>query len=287
MKTKSFKISSLALLLPFLLAFAPAERTATRVPAQQVVQDLCNSDNTSFRPGEEITYKLYYNWNFVWVSAGEVTFRVRDKGSQYHFSAIGKTYPSYEWFYKVYDKYDTYVNKETLLPELSIRDIKEGDYRMYDKIRFDQHRHIARGMRGKTKATAQAEEYQLEDCMHDLLSMVYYIRNVDYHQLKKGDTVPIEIFMDQETWPLKVRYLGKEKNKKVKGLGRFNTVKINPEVILGDIFTEESKLHIWATDDRNRVPLIIESPISVGSVKAVLKDYKGLRHDFSSAVAWY
>ena len=37
-------------------------------------------------------------------------------------------------------------------------------------------------------------------------------------------------------------------------------------------------MNIWVSDDKNKVPLLIESPISVGSIKAVLKSYSGLRH---------
>jgi hypothetical protein len=98
----------------------------------------CSMYNNAFQPGEEMTYKLYYNWNFVWVAAGEVTFKVNDLGDLYHFSAQGRTYSSYEWFYKVRDRYDTYVDKKTLLPVTSIRDVQEGKYRLYDKITFDQ-----------------------------------------------------------------------------------------------------------------------------------------------------
>jgi hypothetical protein len=38
-------------------------------------------------------------------------------------------------------------------------------------------------------------------------------------------------------------------------------------------------MKVWVSKDQNRIPLLIESPIAVGSVKAVLMDYKGLRHD--------
>jgi hypothetical protein len=269
------------------MGFASGERISPPNLSQEVITTPCHIENNSFKPGETITYKLYYNWNFVWLSAGEVTFKVKDKGSQYHLSARGQTYKSYEWFYKVREKYDSYINKKTLLPELSVRDVLEGEYTIYDKIKFDQYHHKAYSTRGKTKAVATLTEYDIESCMHDILSVVYYTRNLDYNKMNKGNTFPVKIFMDKETWPLNVRYLGKEKHKKIKGLGKFNTIKFSPEVILGDIFTEQSKMYVWATDDENKIPLLIESPISVGSVKAVLKEYKGLRHELEAAVDLY
>lgn len=281
---KLFASGVLTLGLGLLMAFTyPAE---TDEPAFSPVDSTmsCSIENTSFQAGEEIVYKLYYNWNFVWFSAGEVVFRVKDLGSMYHLSVHGSTYKSYEWFYKVRDKYDTYVDKETLLPVISIRDIQEGKYTLYDKITFDQKHNVATSMRGKTREKAEKTVYDIDACMHDLISIIYYSRNLNFEQMDEGDQIPIKIFIDKETWPLKVQYKGKEANKKIRGLGRFNTIKFTPQVIKGYIFTEDSKMMVWASDDGNKIPLMIESPISVGSIKAVLKSYKGLRYDLSAKI---
>ncbi len=244
----------------------------------------CAVENQAFKDGETITYKLYYNWNFVWLSAGEVQFKVKELDDQFHFSAMGTTYKSYEWFFKVRDYYESYVDKKTLLPEVSVRDVEEGKYRLYDRVTFDQDKGKAFSLRGKSKETAEMAKYDIDPCMHDVLSMVYFLRNVDITNYKKGDALPLKVFMDKESWPLKMTYAGKEGDVKVKGLGRFNTIRVSPEVIAGDIFDDDTEMNIWVTDDQNRLPLLIESPLSVGSVKAVLKDYKNLRHDLRAEV---
>jgi hypothetical protein len=242
----------------------------------------CSIQNNAFKHGETVTYKLYYNWNFVWVSAGEVTFNVKELDNTYHLSAYGETYKSYEWFYKVRDRYDTYVDKETLLPKTSIRDILEGKYTLYDKTTFKQGTNKAYSLRGKTRSTAELKSYPVDGCMHDILSMIYYTRNMDLTGLNPGTKIPVKIFMDEETWPLKLTYRGVEKDMKIKGLGRFDAIQLSPEVISGEIFEEGTEMNIWVSNDANRIPLLIESPLSVGSVKAVLKDYKGLRHDLAA-----
>ena len=81
-----------------------------------IIPDICNAENHTFQGGEELTYKLYYNWGYLWLSAGEVTFTVKDLGNEYYLSAFGKTYKSYEWFFKVRDHYEAYIDKQTLLP---------------------------------------------------------------------------------------------------------------------------------------------------------------------------
>lgn len=285
MKTVS-KTLVATICLPLLMAFTPPTKiqapspnfpTTTTVPVEA-----CSMENNTFQGGEEITYKLFYNWNFVWLSAGEVTFRVRDLGNQYHLSAVGRTYKSYEWFYKVRDYYDTYVDKETLLPSISIRNIQEGGYQLYDKVTFDRSRRVAVGLRGKTREQAQVTEYDIDHCIHDMLSIIYYSRNIEYNQLRTGAEFPIKIFLDKETYPLKVKYLGEEKDKKIKGQGRFDTYVFSPQLIAGEVFKENDQMKVWVSNDQNKIPLEIESPVSVGSVKAVLKSYKGLKYEFTA-----
>ena len=273
-------------LVILLMAFSAPETNMdeqAKMPAM-VENSTCNIENTSFQAGEEIVYKVFYNWNFIWLSAGEVVFKVKDLGDQYHFSAVGRTYKSYEWFYKIRDYYDTYVDKETLLPNVSIRDINEGKYRLYDKITFDQQSQKASSFRGKTKDTAKVTDYDIDACMHDMLSIFYFTRNLNYDKINKGSLIPIKIFADKETWPLEMEFRGKDGYKKIKGMGRFKTIQFGPEVIEGYYFKKDTKMNIWVSDDENKIPLLIESPVSVGSIKVVLKDYKNLRHEFGAKV---
>ncbi len=284
MRKKTIKTGFVLAVLCSLMAFKnPTEPIENNSGNDQEVK-LCEIENRTFVPGEEITYKLYYNWNFIWLSAGEVTFKVKDMGSKYHLSAVGRTYKSYEWFFKVRDYYDSYVDKESLLPLVSVRDVQEGGYTLYDRVAFDQEEKVARSTRGKSRKETKTTEYQIESCMHDILSIIYFTRNIEFNNLEKNSQIPIKIFMDNEVWPLRVRYKGKEQKKKIKDNGTFKTIKFSPEVIAGQVFNEDTEMNVWVTDDKNRIPLLIESPVAVGSVKAVLKSYKGLRYDMDAKV---
>jgi len=266
-------------LLFLLSAFnAPNIKTEGKV----IVPDVCNAGNNTFQSGEQLTYKLYYNWGYLWLSAGEVTFNVTDVGSEYYLSAVGKTYASYEWFFKVRDKYEAYINKETLLPSRAYRNVHEGGYRLYEKTEYNQTTSKVISTRGKTKEVAKQTEYAVDNCIHDILSIIYYLRNVNCNEMNVGDRVPIKIFMDKEEWPLNLTFMGKKEKKKIKGLGKFDVVHLVPKVIVGDVFTEGTVMNLYASDDENRIPLLIESPVSVGSVKAVLKSHNGLKYDMTS-----
>ncbi len=280
---KSFFFSTLLLLVPFFAFQKNKEIKPVQLIGPTTFADPCNTTNFAFQSGEELTYKVYYNWNFIWISAAEITFRIIDDDDQYHYQVVGETYESYDWFFKVRDYYDTWVQKDNLLPMMSIRKVEEGKYRLYDYITFDQFRKTCYNERGKAKDDIRERKtYHIDACMHDMLSVLYYARNIKFDNYKVGDNFPIKIFADKETWPLSVKYRGKEAAKKIKGLGKYNTMRFSPQVIEGGIFPEDTEMNVWVTDDKNRLPLIIESPLSVGSVKAILKSHKGLRYSLKA-----
>lgn len=277
MKTHKLFIALVGL---FLMGFTyPANlQTDTLLPL-----DSTAGNNNSFQAGETIVYKVFYNLNFVWIPAGEVTFRVYDEGKQFHYQAKGETYDSYEWFYQVHDRYDSWVDKETLLPNYSERSIKEGSYSVFEKISFNQKTKKTTVWRSHEKGAPETKtEHSLEDQVHDILSSMYQLRNIDFASKEPGSTAPFRIFMDKEEFPLKMKFIGKDSKKKIHGMGKYNTLKFQPQIIAGNVFDENSEMSVWVSDDQNRIPLLIESPVSVGSVKVVLKEYKNLKYDFTA-----
>ena len=244
----------------------------------------CFSSNLSYAPGERITYVIYYNWNFIWIPAGEAVFTVNEFGDLLHYKAIGYTYPSYEWAYKVDDEYDSYVDKESLHPMLFERRIEEGNFRFFNRLEFDPGNQSVVSYVGKDRDNLKKKESTFQHCMNDVLSLVYNTRNISTEGLKRGDHIPTNMFIDHDQYDISIRYDGRYKSKKIKGLGYFDVIKISPELIAGNIFSEDQRMNILVSDDNNRLPLLIESPISVGSVKVVLKEYSGLKYPLLSRI---
>lgn len=273
----------LSFFLLLLAAFLPFNHPALQsVPLPEAVP---TQDDFTFKHGEELVYKIYYNLNFIWVPAGEVTFKVTDEGNQFHYQAKGKTYSSYEWFFQVKDDYDSWVEKSTYLPNYSERNVNEGGYHIFEKIAFNQSGRKTTVWRAKSKGQAETKtEHPIRNDVHDVLSILYYLRNLEFNDKSAGYTVPFSIFMDQEEFALKMKYLGKDSNKKVHNMGRYRTLKFQPSVIAGNVFNEDSKMTVWVSDDANKIPVLVESPVSVGSVKMTLKSYKGLKYDFTAKV---
>lgn len=230
----------------------------------------CSVQNKAFNPGEKIIYKVVYNWNSLWLNAGEVSFTVSDAvyGSDkvYHVVGDGTTYKSYDWFYKVRDTYETYIEQSTMKPLKFIRNVNEGGYTIYNNVTFKH---------AEGKAISTKGEYKIPDCTQDVLSAVYYARNIDFNQYKVNDTIPLNLFLDDSLYHVYIRYLGKEVLKTK--TGEYNCIKFKPLLINGTMFRGGEKMTVWVTDDDNKIPVLVESPIVVGFIRAELYKADGLR----------
>jgi hypothetical protein len=92
------------------------------------------------------------------------------------------------------------------------------------------------------------------------------------------------MFLDNQVYSLYIRYLGKETIKT--RYGKFRTIKFKPLLIKGTIFEGGEKMTVWVSDDRNHIPVRVESPISVGSIKAEMINYSNRRNPLSSLIGF-
>lgn len=243
--------------------------------------DDCKKVNTTFNTNEKLRFKVFYNWNMAWIPAGYVDFSAVESTyagkSAYLFKATGKTLKTYDPLYKVRDYYHAYVEKETMRPLKYVRDINEGGYTTYEELRFNYGNNTIASKKGKTKESAENKTFNMTGCTFDVVSIMYHLRTMDLDNRKEGDKIPINIFFDEEHYDLYVKYLGKEEVK-VKGQGTFYCHKVSPLLIEGDVFTETDKMTVWVTADENKLPVLIETPIKVGSIKAVIHSADNLKY---------
>lgn len=237
----------------------------------------------AFQSGEQLVYKLYYNLGVIWIPAGSVTFNVTESRDYYEMTALGKTLKSYESLFKVNDYFYSKVDKNTLMPLNAVRTVEEGNYRLYDSISFLRNTQSILSFHGKSKSTAKASVLNYEGEVRDLLSNLYTLRNTDISTYSAGDKISSRMMFDKEIYNINIKF-GEKEVTKIKGLGNFNTIKIEPEVLAGHVFKKGDKMEMWISDDGNRIPLLIKSPISVGSIKAVLVSSSNLKHPITSKI---
>lgn len=239
--------------------------------------EFCKTDNNVVHAGEYLNFKVYYNLGAIWVGAGEAnfnTYRTKYKGKDaFHIVGDGKTYSSYDWIFKVRDKYETFIDAQTLLPLVFKRDVSEGGYQFTNFVVFD---------RELNKAYSNEKSFAVSNCIQDVLSSIYFARNINYDILKPDTKIPFDLFLDDEIHSIYIRYHGKEKIKTK--YGTFNAIKISPLLIKGTIFEGGEKMTIWVSDDLNHIPLRIESPILVGSIKVDMMNFRNLKYPLSSLI---
>ena len=240
--------------------------------------DFCSAHNTSFKDRENLTFRVYYNMGFVWINAGNANFSAgleEYKGREvYHITGDGKTAKSYEWFYKVKDRYETYIDKETMLPVRFVRHVNEGGFKIEQEVTMNHSR---------GEALSNNKVYKIPQCTQDVLSAIYYARNIDYSKHKPGDKIPFNLFLDDKVYSLYIKYVGKEQV--TTKMGTFNAIKIIPLLIEGTIFKGGEKMTVWVTDDDNHLPLRVDTPILVGSIKVDLVGYDNIRNPFGGMIS--
>jgi hypothetical protein len=240
--------------------------------------EFCGIRNTAFQSGETLTFKVYYTLAGVYVAAGEANFTLTQEKllnkPVYHVVGDGKTYSFYDNFFKVRDKYETFIDTATLQPLKFIRNVYEGGYKKYENVTFN---HAA------NTAVTNEGVYKVPNCVQDVLSAIYYARNIDFNKYNPGDKIPFSMFLDNETYDLYIRYIGKETIKTK--YGKFKAIKYKPLLIKGTIFEGGEKMMVWVSDDANRIPVRVESPLSVGNIKVDMMGYRNLKYPLTSLIS--
>lgn len=246
----------------------------------------CTVYNKAFTAGESVTYKVYYHWHFVWVESGEVNFNVTRANymgiPSYYLSGTGHSYPKYDWFYMVRDTFQTYVDTFGFTPLRFTRYSNEGSVHVKNDNLFDNLHHKVFYYTGGKKTDYRRDSINISSCTFDPLTGIYFVRNIDFSKIKVNDTVPLSLYLDDKVYHIHIRYMGKEIE--TTQFGKFRCIKFNVSLISGTIFKEGQEMSVWVTDDNNHLPVYIEAPIIVGSVRAELLSFSGLKNAMDSKV---
>ena len=241
--------------------------------------EFCGIRNTAFYSGESISYNVFYAVMGIYVNAGNANFNISldhvGNRPAYHVVGTGSSNPSYDWIFKVRDRYETYIDTASMQPLKFIRDINEGGFKKYENVTFNSQTNTAITTNGV---------FKVPDCVQDVMSSIYYARNINFDKYKPEDKIPFAMFLDNEVYNLYIKYLGKETIKTK--YGKFRAIKFKPLLVKGTMFEGGEKMTVWVSDDMNHIPLRIESPIVVGSVKVDMMQYRNLRYPLSSMISF-
>ena len=234
------------------------------------VAPLRTIEHNAFRPGEKLTYVVHYGF----INAGEAVVELKESPREImgrkvlHAVGTGRSLGAFNTFYKVDDHYESYIDQEGIFPWIFIRRVSEGGYEFSQDYVYHQHK--------RQVSTQRKQTHEVPSGVQDMLSAFYYARTIDYSTARVGDVFIIDCFLDDELWPLRMRYMGRETVKLRNGT--YRCLKFQPVVQEGRIFKGNDDLNVWVTDDGNRIPILVQAKVLVGSIKMQLTGYEGLAH---------
>ena len=170
--------------------------------------------------------------------------------------------------------------------EFCVRDTTfnyEGGYEVKNTYHFDQECNKIYASIYNSDEPHQLDTLEYQPCIFDVMSVIYQSRNIDYNQYQENEKIPVSVILDGEIHHLYLRYLGKE-TIELKSKRKFKCIKFSPLLVEGTIFNGGEDMVVWVTDDLNRIPVLVEAKILVGSVKAVLNETTGLRNKILAEV---
>jgi len=235
---------------------------------QEVVRE------TPYQPGEYLKYLISYGW----INGGYANIITKDSilnsKTYHHITISGYTTGLADKLYKVHDAYESFVDPETDQTHLAIRNISEGRYKRYNEVRYHHD-----SMPDSTILYSQSSgRLIVEKHMKDIVGAVFYARKYEFNDdsLQQGKILTINTWFTDELFPLRIRYIKKEKIET--DLGEIECYKFSPVTEVGRLFKTEDDMRIWISADKNKLPIRVQFNIFIGSVYCDLIKFNGLKY---------
>jgi hypothetical protein len=250
---------------------ATKKEQLSQIVADNQAKDLPSNPNTAFKEGEVLTYRLHYGIMDAGIAILEVKPSIMEISGRkvYHIVGNGFSKGTFDWFYKVRDRYETFIDRDALVPWMFVRRVDEGGVKFSQDYVFNHYT--------KKVDVGAGEKYDVPVGIQDMLSAFYAARNLDFSNAKEGDVFALNSFIDKELWPVKMKFVGRETIEC--DLGTYKCLKFRPIVQKGRVFKNEEDLTVWITDDKNHIPLRAQAKILIGSIKMDIVSVSGLANE--------
>ena len=237
-----------------------------------------------YNAGERLDYRVSYRAKLfpnTEVANVSITTEESSVGNRpaYKVTGNGRTLTAYRWFFNVNDTYTIWVDTTSLRTLRFESDIREGNYTFTSRYDYDwQRMQVETQWQKRQNATRRKVMAITEDAM-DAVSLYFNLRGVDGDTFREGDVRKLQMVLEDTIRSLDFRFVGREV-KKVPRQGKFNTLKFVCQIGTSDgfSFTDGTEFTVWISDDRNKIPLYLESPIRVGSICAYISSFSGLKY---------
>lgn len=236
----------------------PTDITATVMPPSR--REVLPATRRPFGEGERLKFSVQYGF----IKAGYAYLEVPDvkewNGSPvYTLVARAESNNFFSRIYKVRNRIESLWDTTGHYSRRYEENRREGRYRTRNEIVFDYERQEAVYQDGRT--------FPIPDQVQDALSSFYYTR---LQPLPLGGSVVFDYHASRKSQPLEVKVLGRDRVQVP--AGKFDCVAIEPVLKAGGIFKNKGRLVIWLTDDERRMPVMMKSKVTVGSISVLLME---------------
>ena len=117
------------------------EKLEQIIPTNITSKELPTNSNDAFKEGEILSYRLHYGAMDAGVILMEVKPEVMEVAGRkvYHVVGNGYTKGTFDWFFKVRDRYETFIDKDAMLPWMFVRRVYEGGVTINQDYTFNHY----------------------------------------------------------------------------------------------------------------------------------------------------
>ncbi len=211
--------------------------------------------------------RLEYDLTWAGIKAGTASLETVENGPYIQFVSRAMSSSFVSVFYKVDDLAVSSLKKEAHrnLPGTPYNyklKTSEGRHKKDKEVFFDFN---AKKATYYSYLDKEQQVFDINDTTMDALSCFFYVR---YLPLQVGKSVYVEIFDNKKLYKAEVQVLKREELQT--SLGTFKTILIRPVLLTEGIFSRKGDILIWLTDDEKRLPVLLQTKVKVGSIKATL-----------------
>jgi len=231
-----------------------------------------------FMDGEKLTFHVKYGL----INAAEATLEAKTSSYQgaavWSLSTTARTHPFFDKVFKVRDKVESLWDKDLLLPHKFSKNLQEGKYRQYRVHTYNQQANSSTYQRWDFKKSVfDSSEMDIPPASQDILSAFYSVRNAP---LSVGKSVMVSIVADGRVMKTEIKVHRKEMLKTI--FGEIECLVIEPKLRGDAVFKQSGRILIWLTNDEYKIPVRLESKITIGSFVATLEEARQVPYKVKS-----
>ena len=221
---------------------------------------------------EKYNYVVTYKWGLIQKDAGDVEITKKPKGDGYELKLIAQTKPWADRVYKVRDTLTSITKKDGYKPIEYIYIAHEKNKYRRDNIKFSYEGNKVKGSSEKYREKKNGEVYRSlqdlegEGLVYDMLSVYFFVRDIDYKNLKPGESVNAMIFSGDKVEQLKVKCIGKE-TVKLRDKSEHEAWHIAFNFTSKGGKKSSDDINCWISTDERHVPLLIVGNLPIGQVR--------------------